>query len=350
MSEDEQVKCTSCGKTYSTENASSNPEFLGKLLENIERVSPLTSKSLMKDVKMQASKQAGEGMAKTETELEKEAGFNFFFPGQVLKEFYPEIQHEIVDYPNANNQPMALEQPGITGDAGHELEGVLDEALDTGIVEMIQLPADVGEVEPMAMAAADYAPTKPGGAMGIGRDGKPETLEGVPLRKENDIRGMMFTDEFYGQYEGIPGAALAVASQKTAAGDEKKQFAMFLKKVCGEIAATMVAAFRVTSRPLLDKVPGVGEVQLDQVEQLPTPASTAVTVSPITPGGSRVKYLLGKLNDGDIKAAINGAWAQAAVWNDAPDGGFIYEVFVRPETIDTDSMVMKYKFIAGTRE
>ena len=143
-------------------------------------------------------------MAKTEEELQKEAGFNFFFPGQVLKEFYPEIQHEIVDYPNATNQPMSgAGAPEMVGDGGHELEGLLDEALDTTVVEMIQLPADIGEVEPMAMAAADYSSTSPAGGMGIGRDGKPEVLEGAPLRKENDIRGYMFTDEFYGQYEGV---------------------------------------------------------------------------------------------------------------------------------------------------
>lgn len=293
-------------------------------------------------------KKAGEGMAKTVDQLEKEAGFNFFFPGQVLKEFYPEIQHEIVDYPNASNQPMSgAGAPEIVGDAGHELEGMLDSALSTGIVEMIQLPADVGEMEPMSMEAADYSSTSPAGGMGIGRDGKPEVLEGVPLRKENDIRGPMFTDEFYGQYEGVPGAAMAVASSKTAAGDEAEQFNNFLKMVCGEIAATMVAAFKVTQRPLLDKVPGVGELQLDAVEQ------TAMTLggSIMTSGsGGRVKYLMGKLNDGDIKAAINEAWAQAAVWHDGPTGGFVYEVFVRPETIDTESMNMRYKFVCGTRE
>src|SRR5208283_762080 len=105
-------------------------------------------------------------MAKTETELEKEAGFNFFFPGQVLKEFYPEIQHEIVDYPNANNTPMGLEAPEMVGDGGHELEGVLDDALDTSIVEMIQLPGDV--TEPQAVMSADYSSTSPAGGMGIG--------------------------------------------------------------------------------------------------------------------------------------------------------------------------------------
>lgn len=287
-------------------------------------------------------KQAGEIMANTET---KEAGFNFFFPGQVLKEFYPEIQHEIVDYPNATNQSMSTENPEIVGDNQHELEGVLDEALDTNVVEMIQLPADVGEVEEVHLGA-DYAPTKPGGAMGIGRDGKPEVLEGVPLRKENDIRGYMFTDEFYGQYGGVPGAAInSIASKTAAEGEEAKQFAIFLKKVCGEIAATLVSAFKVTSRPLLDKVPGVGEIQLDTIEQ----GTQAMTMGQTSQGG-RVKYLMERLNDGDIKSAINDAWAQAAVWNDNSDGGFVYEVFVRPETIDTDSLQMKYKFVCGTRE
>jgi hypothetical protein len=293
------------------------------------------------DVKV---KVAGDGMAKTENELEKEAGFNFFFPGQVLTEFYPEIQHEIVDYPNAKNDAMGLETPDIVGDGGHELEGVLDDALDTTVVEMIQLPADISD--PMSMAAADYSSTSPAGGMGIGRDGKPEVLEGAPLRKENDIRGYMFTDEFYGQYEGIPGAAMQVASMKTAAeGGEKEQFARFLKLVCGEIAATMVAAFKVTQRPLLDKVPGVGEVQLDTMEQGSAPQPMGSTSQ-----GGRMKYILSKINDGDIKAAINDAWAQAAVWNDSPEGGFVYEVFVRPETIDTDSMKLTYKFVAGTRE
>jgi hypothetical protein len=108
----------------------------------------------------------------------------------------------------------------------------------------------------------------------------------------------------------------------------------------------MVAAFKVTSRPLLDKVPGVGELQLDVIEQ-----GTGMTLpAGQTTQGGRVKYLMGKLNDGDIKQAINDAWAQAAVWNDNSEGGFVYEVFVRPETIDTDSLVMKYKFVAGTRE
>src|SRR5208337_4942311 len=119
---------------------------------------------------------------------------------------YPEIQHELVDYPNATNSPML--SPEITGDGGHDLEDALDSALNHGSVEAL-LPEDA---DLLSMTA--YESTSPAGAMGIGRDGKPEVLEGAPLRKENDIRGPMFTDEFYGQYAEVPGAAFA--SDKTA--------------------------------------------------------------------------------------------------------------------------------------
>ena len=112
----------------------------------------------------------------------------------------------------------------------------------------------------------------------------------------------------------------------------------------GEIAATFIAAFKCTSRMPLNKVPGVGEIQLAQIEK---PANTGWNV---VNTGSRVKYLLDKLTDSEIQDAINGAWSQGAVWNDSPEGGFVYEVFVRAETIDTDSMIMKYKFVTGTKE
>jgi hypothetical protein len=284
-------------------------------------------------------KQAGEGISKDDETLEKEAAeskeaaINFFFPGQVLREFYPDLQHEIVDYPNATNAPMKT--PEVIGEAD-ELDNAVDAMLEPGTLEAVE------DVIPIA---AGYVSTDPAGAMGIGRDGKPQVLDGVPLRKENDIRGPMFLEEFYDQYNGIPGEALMMASVKTAAADEAKQFGLFLQKVCGEIAATMVAAFKVTQRPLLDKVPGEGEVQLAQIEQ-PAGLASFATVNT----ASRVKYLMDKLTDSEIQDAVNEAFAQAAVWHEGPSGGFVYEIFVRAETIDTDSMIMKYKFVAGTKE
>jgi hypothetical protein len=323
----------------------------GQMRQNFDDIKNNSAKTnAPKKGTMANDKQAGDGTIKNQNEIEeetkKEAGFNFFFPGQVLKEFYPEIQHEVVDYPNASNSPMGLHAPEMVGDGGHDIEGMLDGALDkASIVDAVQLPGDVGELEELH-TSADYSSTSPAGAMGIGRDGKPQILEGAPLRKENDIRGPMFTDEFYGQYQQGPKmGALDYLKTKVAGQSDVEQFGMFLKKVCGEIAAAMGAAFKCTHRPLLDKVPGLGEVQLAQVEQ-PQGMSSYNIIN----AGSRVKYLMDKLNDSDVQDCINDAWAQSAVWNDSPKGGYVYEVFVRAESIDTDSMIMKYRFVAGTRE
>jgi len=317
-------------------------------------------------------------------ELAKAAGFNFFFPGQALREFRPELQHEIVDYPNATNSPML--SPEIVGDGGHNLEEAQIE--DAGLFEP-ERTDEMGRLEAAVEGAMEeipivgYVSTSPSGALGIGRDGKPQTMEGVPLRKENDIRGYMFYDEFYGKQDAVPasaftandpsgatkddhkggagqmfmdeyhqqyegGPALASLNKKVAAADEAGQFAIFLKKVMGEIAAAMIAAFKATSRPLLDKIPGYGEVQLAQIEEPSLHHLYNVFNTPNA--GSRVKYLLEHLNDDMIKAAINDAWAQAAVWCESDKGGFTYEVYVRPQSIDTDTMIMKYEFIAGTKE
>lgn len=298
-------------------------------------------------------KQGGEGEAMTPEDIEKEAGFNFFFPGQVLREIAPELQHNIVDYPNDNNTPM--QYADVSGDA-HE---VPEEVAITAAVEEAMNPSIIA-----------YVSTSPAAAAGIGRDGKTEVMEGLPIRKENDIRGMMFTDEFYGQFEGIPGKAFAsVASlskkiatmdeakvfgsalhhlnglKKIAGADEAKQFSIFLKKVCGEIAATFVYLFKVTSAPMLDKVPGKGEIQLAQVEQPQGLSSFNVYNQ-----ASRVKYLMDKLTDSEIKDAINGSSAQGAVWHDGEEGGYVYEVFVRIDDIDTESLIATYSFIIGTKE
>jgi hypothetical protein len=262
----------------------------------------------------------------------KEAGFSFAPPqigSQVLVQFYPEIMHEVTEYPNATNSPMPAQ---MTGDP-HETPSIENEELLPGAIE----DAFNG------MNRIGYISTSPAGGMGIGRDGKPQVLEGAPLRKENDIRGPMFTDEFYQNYDAPPGASIVLAS-KIAAGDEKKQFGLFLKRVMGEVAATFIAAFKATTRMPMNKIPGVGEIQLAQVEQ--PVASTFNVVNT----GSRVKYLMEKLTDSELQDCINEAFAQGAVWCESQEGGYVYEVFVRSETIDTESMIMRYKFITGTKD
>jgi hypothetical protein len=284
-------------------------------------------------------------------------GMNFSpsnVPSQVVQQFYPELQHEIISYPNVTNAPMV--NPEITGDA-HELGTAPAEGIGEATLTIHEETTPEAELLPGAIEDAfegmnriGYISTSPAGGAGIGRDGKPQVLEGLPLRKENDIRGPMFMEEFNAQYDAIPGAALAISAsaiinKKVAAAEEKQQFSLFLKRVMGEVAASFIAAFKVTSKMPMNKVPGIGEIQLAQVEQ-----SQNTSAFNIVNTGSRVKYLMDKLTDSEIQDAINDAYAQGAIWHEGKEGGFVYEVFVRAETIDTESMILKYKFVTGTKE
>ena len=328
------------------------------------------------------SKHAADGHLNPEMlprELGRRAGFNFFFPGQALREFYPEIQHEIVDYPNATNAPMTSEVSGnslngplLTGNEDEEnrLTAALDRTFDT----LTRLSY---------VDAGPNASTSPAGGA-LGNSGKPMVVEGTPLHEEGEIRnwaepgsfyryrqdappggafrredqdrGGLFEEEFYQHYDGQPGgdALSQLASEqdrpKTAAatGDYKAQLGRFLKRVMAEIAATFISAYRLTSRPPLDHIPGTGEVQLDQMEQQALQGLGGGLSLSIT--GSRVKRLVERLTDSEIQECINDAWAQAAVWCSTPDGGFVYEAFARAETLDSDTLILKYKFVTGTRE
>jgi len=245
-------------------------------------------------------------------ETDKVAAYDMFIPGQVAQEFAPEVLHDIVDFPEADYNPL------IT---------------DVG-------PPPVGP----------YVTTDPAGALGIGADGKPQVLDGAPLRKVDEIRGPMFDQEFYQQYQGIEPSGLRAASvasrvkKKADVSEYRDQFADFLKKVVGEVAATFIAAFKVTNRPMMNEVPGTGEVQLQNVEQ-----SSLGAPYNIQNVASRVRHLVDKLNDSDIQDAINAAWSKADVYNDSEQGGYVYEVFVRPESLDQDTLILRYSFVIGTK-
>jgi len=367
------------------------------------------------------SKHAADGHLNPEMlprELGRRAGFNFFFPGQALREFYPEIQHEIVDYPNATNAPMTSEVSGnslngplLTGNEDEEnrLTAALDRTFDT----LTRLSY---------VDAGPNVSTSPAGGA-LGNSDKPMVVEGTPLHEEGEIRnwaepdsfyryrqdappggafrredqdrGGMFEEEFYQHYDGQPGgdALSQLASeqdkpllmklldlhsfdgggkcsrcgaartgdserdskpcpkgrkQAAATGDYKAQLGRFLKRVMAEIAATFISAYRLVSRPPLDHIPGTGEVQLDQMEQQALQGLGGGLSLNVT--GSRVKRLVERLSDSEIQECINDAWAQAAVWCSTPDGGFVYEAFARAETLDSDTLILKYKFVTGTRE
>jgi hypothetical protein len=296
-----------------------------------QEAEPVTSGINVLDAAVKPEHLEDSKMANTD----KTSGFNFFFPGQALREFYPEIQHETVDFPNATNSPMG---PDISGDP-HEMGGDAPGGPDF-ITAAFDRTLD-------GATKLGYISTSPG-AVGLGRDFKPQTLEGDSFRKEDEIRGGMFDEEFHQNYDMGPGGdALSHLAKQAGLGNAKEQFGAFLKRVMAEIAATFIAAFKVTSRTPLDKVPGIGELQLDQVEQQQYQGLSSLTLN-VT--GSRVKNLVQKLTDSDIQECVNDAWAQAAVWCSSQGGGFVYEVFVRAETIDSESLLLKYKFVTGTRD
>jgi hypothetical protein len=265
-------------------------------------------------------------------ESAKTAAFNYFIPGQVAEEFYPELLHETVQYPSESYSPM---------------------------IQDVDLAPGPG-----------YISTSPAGGLGIGAEGKPQVLEGAPLRRPENIRGPMYSDEYYSYNEGLDGGTIKAASfedfkaafaelsdpktpksasvvqviNKRAGKEENKaQFIDFLKKVMGEVAVAFVAAFKATSRGILSEVPGLGEINLGTVEAPSNNQFNTINT------GSRVKFLLDKMNDTDLQDALNEAWAQASVMNNSPNGGFVYEVFVRGQAIDVDSMILSYEYVIGSK-
>jgi hypothetical protein len=264
----------------------------------------------------------------------KTGGFSYYIPGQVLQQFYPEIQHEIVDSPNTTNHPMIEDI---------DLVASVEAALDNKTGYMTGMfTADTHDTN---------ISTSPAAGAGIGRDGKPQILEGAPLRKENDIRGYGFSEEYYKQYDQIPGAYLGMVASlkkelkgKTASKEEEvAEFQDFLKRVMAEIAAAFIAAYKCTQRAPMNMVPGVGKINLEAAEMGNVTSNISIGMA------SRVRKLVGEFNDSDMKSSINQASAQAAVWNGDKATGFCYEVFVRCEEIDTDTCELTYSFITGTK-
>jgi hypothetical protein len=240
---------------------------------------------------------------KEEVKEAKVASEAWFLPGQVIKEFYPEMQEDMLRYPVQNN---------------------------SGMPESMSCVSDIP-------APATLNP-------------KPSVLqESVPLRREMELRGPGFMDDFYRSVVTIDPSHLMMAAGKKAAEevDPKAEMINILQGVCGEIVATLLAAYRVTQKPLAMGVPGDGTVSLNPN----IPGSPCVTVSPQMDLflHDRIVTMCSKLNDGDLQEVVNQAWAQGAVWCDGDKGGFTYEVLVRTESFDDATLELKYKYLVNTK-
>jgi hypothetical protein len=249
----------------------------------------------------------------------KTAGEDWFLPGQVLREFYPEMEGEMLRYPAQNNSGM---------------------------------PEGMGSANPAPPVGSAFVSDAPAsGAM----NPKPSVLqESVPLRRELQLRGPGYMNDFYRSVVTIDPSNLQMAASKSAAADEasfnaKEEMTNILQGVCGEIVATLVAAYKVSMKPLASGVPGEGHVCL--VNSSPSMGTSTPSVSTQWDVflADRIRTMCTKLNDGDLQDIINDAWAQGAVWCKGDKGGFTYEVLVRAESFDDQTLELRYKYLVNVK-
>ena len=226
-----------------------------------------------------------------------------FTPGQVLREYYPESLNDMLEY------PMDI------GDGAQEaLPTVLNSESD-------ECPSKIIAPKPTFVQ------------------------ETVPLRQEMGLRGPGFVNEFYRNYTDIN--PIMIASKKKMAAVDKKQAASeFLKLVCGSIATALMGGFHLTSKlPIAQSIPSTSTVDL----------STFVPVSSYLPSidgqalfSAQLKEMFQGSNDGDIKEFLDNAWAQASIWNSSEDG-FVWEILVRAEALDVDTLTLTYRVIINKK-
>jgi hypothetical protein len=254
----------------------------------------------------------------------RKLAFDWMAPGQVLKEFQPDVLNQMIDHSQDEDdyypvQPDAEIQPAN----GQEITR-----------------DDYDAEESHSLTSPGLVSTESGG--------------GTPLRsQERNIRGPFFMDQFYKIHADISPASLTIKSsinQKTASDIDKAMVvADYLAKLSAEIASTLLAAFMVTGAPAFVGVPTTGTISLLSAgsDVMLNPMLSSGNMNPIV---NQLKTLFDTMNDSQLTEAINDAWAQSAVWKDSGTTSFLYEVFVRIEAVDTEAMTITYKFITDLKE
>jgi hypothetical protein len=263
------------------------------------------------------------------TASQSKVALTYMHPGQILEQFYPEILKDTSDYPignparNSSPPPLPLE---LQGEPGGESQVTDKDYSDGGMKHSLGEPGLVPSQDSTSV------PLKP---------------------NERSIRGPFFSDQFYRIHTDIDPALLTMKSsleKKTAAAPENAAvIAEFLRRLSGEIASSLLAAFVVTNRPLFTSTPAYSVINIANADTF-IPMNPILTSGGMSPYVAQFKALLGSVNSGELTNAINNAWAQSAVRHDGPDGKYLYEVYVRIEKVDLDTLDITYKYITGTKE
>ena len=255
----------------------------------------------------------------------RKLAFDWMAPEQVLRDFYPELRDQL----QTNQQDKDDYHPVKPDEQDREGGANADIKLNDHEAE-----------EKHSLTSPGLVSTESGGT------------GGAPLRSgERNIRGPFFTDQFYKIHSDIPAASLAIKSSMNKLAVETNRVEVvesYLTSLAAEIASSLLAAFLVDPRPNFIDVATIGQIDLK--------ASSAVLKNPLLsrkvqdPIVAQLEQFLNTLNDNELTEAINNAWAQSAVWKEDGIKGFLYEIFVRIESVDIDNMTISYKFIARKKE
>ena len=255
----------------------------------------------------------------------KKVAFDWMAPDQVLRDFYPELRNQLQTnmHDKDDYHPIKPDEQERGGGANSDIELNDHEA-----------------EEKHTLTSPGLVSTESGG------------VSGAPLRSgERNLRGPFFSDQFYKIHADIPPSQLTIKSSMNKLAVETNRVKIvegYLTSLSAEIASSLLAAFMVDSKPNFVNIPTEGKIDLK--------ASPAIFMNPMLsrevqdPIVSQLEMFFNTLNDNELTEAINNAWSQSAVWKDDGAKGFLYEIFVRIESVDIDNMSITYKFVANKKE
>ena len=347
------VVCESCSKGGPKEKASSKtaekaPEYFDVEREDMELPVAKTAEKApeyfdveREDMELPVVKLGGlrdpsvgrRSLRPVQGQLKK--ALSYMAPGQVLKEFYPGVLDQVLLHPAYNNSPIGPDIP--LPSSKHQLNEAPNSESDHGFTTPEHNDNEADEKH--SLTSPGLVSTESGG--------------GTPLRsQERNIRGPFFMDQFYKIHADISPASLTIKSSLNKFASEINAQAVvkdYLAKMAAEIASSLLAAFSVTGVPAFVGVPTDGVIDLASTGTVlaMNPLLTSGAMNPII---TQLKNLLDSLSDSQLTECINDAYAQSAVWRESDSNSFVYEVFVRVESVDTEAMTISYKFVTGLKE
>jgi hypothetical protein len=236
---------------------------------------------------------------------------NLTTPSAVLQQFRPDLLGEQVQYPEAQHQTPA--------------EGIRPPHHDDGNKTLERTQKGLSGVSPS------------------------EQLDGPPMRKELNLHGPSFTDNFYKVQDNLsPSSFHASKRADSDPQTPKMQFETMLKQILATFTASAIGMFQSSQRPVpFDGQNGTHTVNLGEFAAGASydPSGKFDT---FTLAVNRVREMVEALKTDEIREALDSAWAQAAVWcND--DGGFLYEIYASGDSFDPKTLAFTFKYLTGKK-